>query len=163
MLGVRQRDLDDFRTERFVVPDRGTHGGVHLRVNAADEILARHAELHTFQILAELRGVVWHGLFEARGIERVAAGDGVQHQRGVLDGFCKRADLIERRCKCDKSETRDAAVRGLQPHTSAQRGGLADGSAGVRAERSEGFICGDDRSGPAGRAAGYTRGIPRIA
>ena len=35
VLGVRQRDLDDLRAERFVVRDRGAHGGVHLRIDAS--------------------------------------------------------------------------------------------------------------------------------
>ena len=95
VLRVGQRDLDDFRAERFVMAHRRAHRRVHLRVDAVDEILARHAEPHALQIAPEERGVVGHRFVEAGGILRVAAGDGVEHERGVAYGFGERADLIE--------------------------------------------------------------------
>ena len=71
--------------------------------------------------------------------------------------------MIERTGEGNQAVTRDAAVGGFQTDTTAKRRGLADGAAGVRAERGDDFVRRDRRCRAAGRAAGNARGIPRIS
>ena len=54
---------------------------------------------------------------------------------GIGDGVAERADLIERLREGDQAITRDAAISWLQPDNAAQRRRLADGAAGIGAQR----------------------------
>ena len=120
------------------------------------------AELQTLEFASEQRRVIRHGLVQAGGILRIAAGDGVEQKRGIADGFGEGADLVERRGESDEPETRDAAVGRLEAHAAAERGRLADRAAGIRAERGEGLIRRDDRRGAAARAARDAGRVPRV-
>ena len=64
----------------------------------------------------------------------------------IADAFAEAADLVERRGVSDEAVARDAPVGGLESHAAAKRGGLADGTAGIGAERGEAFICHYGRS-----------------
>ena len=107
--------------------------------------------------------IVRHRHVEAGGIERIEAGDGLQHERGVLDGLGERADLVERRGEGDQAVAGDAAVGGLQADHAAVGRGLADRAAGVRAERGDGGAVGHGGGGSAGGTAGDAFGIMRVA
>ena len=59
------------------------------------------------------------------------AADDVHQQGGIGDGPTEGADLIEGRGEGDQAVTADPAVGGLQTDQPAQRGGLANGTAGI--------------------------------
>ena len=65
VLGVRQRNLDNLRSQRLALLDRLAHGAIRLRLDAFDEIFLRHPKPDAFQILAELRGVIRRRFIEA--------------------------------------------------------------------------------------------------
>ena len=75
----------------------------------------------------------------------------------------ERAALVERGGEGDHPRARDRAVGGLHPDDAAERGGLADRSAGVGAERAGREPARDDGGRPAGGAAGDARTVPGIA
>ena len=75
------------------------------------------------------------GLIDAGAVAAVVAGDDFEQQGGVGDVVGERADLVERAGEGDEAEARDAAVGRLQADDAAQAGRLADGAAGVGAER----------------------------
>jgi hypothetical protein len=111
----------------------------------------------------QTRGIIRHRLRHARGIARIVSTDDTQQRCRVADVFCERANLVERRRKGDKAVARHAAIGWFQADAAAQRRRLADGAAGVRAERGNGFVRRHRRRRTAGRAAGNARGVPRIA
>src|SRR4030067_331117 len=59
-------------------------------------------------------GVTGNGGVERGRVERIVAGDHLEHEGGVLDGPCHRSDLIERRRERDDAVPRHPAVGGLQ-------------------------------------------------
>ena len=87
----------------------------------------------------------------------------LQQERAVVDGARERADLVERAGEGDQPVAADGAVGGLQADDAAERGRLADGAAGVGAERPERLAGGDGGGGAAAAAAGHGAEVPRVA
>ncbi len=84
-------------------------------------------------------------------------------ERGVVDGLGERPDLVEARRERDQPVARDPPVGGLHPDDPAQRGGLADRAAGVRAERERREPGGDRGGGTTARTAGDPARVARVA
>ena len=74
-----------------------------------------------------------------------------------------RSDLVERRRISDETETGDGSVCRLDPRDAAVGTRLADGSAGIRAERRKALTRSDRRTGAAGRTARNVFRIPRVS
>ena len=100
----------------------------------------------------------------ARRVGGVGAGDHVQ-QRAPRRATVRveRPDLIERRGEREQAVARDASVGRLQPDEAAERGRLADRSAGVGSERGRHQAGGDRDRRSAARPARRARRIPRVA
>ena len=90
------------------------------------------------------------------------AGKRVHGQRDVLDRAAKGAHLVERRAKGNHAVTAHGAIRGLKAHHAAQRRRLANGAAGIRAQRERDLARGNGCSGAARGAAGHALGIPGV-
>ena len=104
------------------------------------------------------------GAILAGAVIRIVARTGkrVHGQRDILDRATKGAHLVERRAKGNHAVTAHGAIRGLKAHHAAQRRRLANGAAGVRAQRKRDLARGDGCSGAARRAAGHALGIPGV-
>ena len=100
--------------------------------------------------------------FDGGRVVAIVAGNRVQHKRVVRHSLRHRADLIQRRGKRDQSIAADHAIRRLHANNAAERRGLANGAAGVAAERERGFIRRDARRRAAGRPARHARQITRV-
>ena len=74
------------------------------------------------------------GFGQRRRVPRVVSGDHFEQQRGVGDVVRERTDLVERAGEGDEPVARDQSVRRLHPDHSAERGGLTNRTAGVRAK-----------------------------
>ncbi len=105
------------------------------------------------------------GHFERRAgrIERIMAANGLQHQRGILDGPGHRADLVERGGEGDQAVAADAAVGGLDADQAAEGRGLADAAAGVAAETGTGHSRRDGSGASTAASAWNTVDVPRIS
>src|SRR5690606_2336712 len=80
----------------------------------------------------------------------------LHRERRVLDGWCKRADLIERGAKGDKAVARDAAVGWFEADDAAKGCRLTDRASRIASGRKE--------SEPGGyRCRGSSRGASRNA
>ncbi len=99
---------------------------------------------------------------EGGGVGRVVAGDHLEGERSVGDAGGERADLVEGAGKGDQAVAGDEAVGGLDPDDAAERGRLADGTSGVRAEPGRDEAGGDGGGRPAGRASRHPPEIPRV-
>ena len=71
----------------------------------------------------------------AAGIERVVAGDHLQHQRVVGDGAGHRPDMVEREGEREDAAPRHQAVGRLQADDAAAARRIAHAAAGVAAQR----------------------------
>ena len=92
----------------------------------------------------------------------VVAADRVQHRRRVAHGARERPDLVQRAGERDEAVAADAPVRRLHADDAAERGGLADASARIGAQREDRLARRDGRRRAAGRAARHARQIPRV-
>ena len=96
--------------------------------------LPRHPEAKPLEALA--RGQRDPALDPDRGrVARVAALDHPQQKRRVADVAGQRPALVERGREGDHPVAGDGSVGGLQADDPAERGGLADRAARVRADR----------------------------
>ena len=75
----------------------------------------------------------------------------------------ERPDAVKRRRKGDQAVARDASVGGQHAHYAAKAGWLANGTAGIRAQRGHGQVGRHGRRRPAAGAAGNTLCIDRVA
>ena len=163
VLGVRKRDFADFAALGPVKRDGLFDRCRNFGIEALREIFLGDAQFPRAAVDRERGAVIGNVRFEGGRVAFVVPGDGAEHDGGVLDGAGKRADLVERRGERDESVARDEAVAGLQPDDAAERGRLADGAAGVGAERGDGFARGECGRTAARGTAGDARGVPRIA
>ena len=86
----------------------------------------------------------------------------VTHGRRVVGGARKRPDLVQARSVGHETEAGNPAVGGLYAHGPAKRGRLADGTAGIGAERGKALPGGHGRGRTAARSAGDLFQIPGI-
>ena len=166
---VRQRDFLDPGAGPLHGRDRLADAGRHAGLHAVDEVLLGQRDAATVEVArgfvvargqAEQLGRDRHG--RAGGVALVAAGDGVEQQGGVAGVAGERPDLVQAGGEGHDPEPADAAVCGLHADDAAQRGGLADAAAGVRADAQRRMKRGDDGGGTAGAAAGDARQIPGV-
>src|SRR3990172_7013387 len=117
-------------------------------------VLLRYADAQAADTLLEIGREVRALDGRGCGVERVVAADRVEDNGGIADGAREGADLVERACESDETETADAAVGGLDADDAAEGGGLADAAAGIGAERVYRLA----RSHGGGRTAGGAAG-----
>ena len=161
---MRQRDRFDrcsrqLRARRFPFRWRRGLRGRGLRRSTPPE--RRCAD--PFDGLVAFGGVVLDGSGGAGGVLGVVAGDDAEQRGGVAHVGGEGADAVERRSKGDESVARDAAVGGQHADHSAKAGGLADGAAGVGAQRGHGEVGSHGCSGAAAGSAGNAIGVDGIA
>ena len=123
--------------------------------------LDRHAEPDAAQVLAT-RQLDRLGELERRRVARVLADHRAEQQRRVGHVARERAGLVERRGERDHPVARDGAVGRLEADDPAQRGGLADRAAGVRADRPRREPGRDGGRAAAARSARDARAVPRV-
>ncbi len=100
---------------------------------------------------------------DRRAVHRVVTPDRFEQQRGVVHRRRERTDLVEARRERDQPVAGDESVGGLDPDHAAERRGLADRAAGVRAEPERGEAGRDRRRRTTTRTAGNPRGVVRVA
>ena len=132
---ARARHLDrlDPATELLDLGERVAH---HVRHSGLEALLfeAPDAEAQAVEPLGARHGDLARDAERGR-VARVAALEDAQHERGVRHVARQRAALVERRGERDHPVARDGAVGGLHADDAAQRRGLADRAARVRADR----------------------------
>ena len=165
---MRQRDRLDGAAGSFERGDALLDGGAHLGVEAFGKVLCRDADAQArlsrfFDGLVAFGGIVFDGSRGAGGVLGIVAGDDAEQRGGVAHVGGEGADAIERRSEGDEAVARDAAVGGQHADHAAKAGGLADGAAGVGAERGHGEIRSHGRGRAAARAAGNALRVDGIA
>ena len=106
--------------------------------------------------------VIVHGQCGASGIQGVAPGDGLQHQRHVVHGASKRPDVVERGGERHQTVAGDPAVGSHHSDDVAERRRLPDGPSRVRSQRDGGKIGGNGGGRTAARSAGHAGQIAGI-
>ena len=89
--------------------------------------------------------------------------EGVIDRPGIADVLRERSDVVERHRQRNDADRRDLAERGLQADDAACRGGNANRSAGVGADRSPSHPGGHGSGGAAARASWRASGVVRIS
>ncbi len=102
------------------------------------------------------------GPIGTRGVERIVASDGLQHESAIVGRAGHRPQLVERPTEGHRPVTTHAAIGGTQAGHAAV-GGRRDDRAPGFAPDGERYQPGRDRrAGAAAAAAGPTRAVPRI-
>ena len=161
---VRQVDLDQLGALVLQLLGGALNSGFDLGRQALG-LHKRRDDAHALALdaVVEMLGKVDGAILAGAVVWIVArAGKRVHGQRDILDRATKGAHLIERRAKGNHAVTAHGAIRGLKAHHAAQRRRLANGAAGVRAQRERDLTRGDGCSGAARRAAGHALGIPGV-
>ena len=127
-----------FGAQRLVLLRRGAHRRLHLRVHALDEVLRGTPERSPVTPSSSRRGSRGAGHARRGGVVRVVpAMTCKQRRRSPRRCGSMRPDLVERAGEGDHPVARDPPVGRLEPHDAGERRRLADGAAGVGAERAE--------------------------
>ena len=116
-----------------------------------------------FATFVALGGVVGYRRRRAGGVDGIVPGDDAEQGGRIAHIGRERPDAVERRGEGDEPVARDASVGRQHADHSAEAGGLADGAAGVGAERGDGEVCRDGRRRSAARSAGDAVGVDGIA
>ena len=117
--------------------ERRLAGGLDLRVTAGPEELPRDTDPQTLHAPAQITGEILRRILRRASVVGIVTGDGVEHQRGILDGARERANVIKRPGDHHDTAAPHAAVGRLESHDAAERGGEANGAAGVATQRGE--------------------------
>ena len=134
-----------------------------LRIEAFEEVRARHSDPDAADVTSERRQVVVDRNAARGRVGGVVTGHGLEEVRAILDRARHRAGVVERPRKREDARAAHAPVRGLEPDDAAEGGRPADGPAGVRARRAADEPRGQGGAGPAARAAWNVVEVPRIA
>ena len=102
------------------------------------------------------------GGVDRRRVHRVVSADDAVQQCRVEDRPGDRSGLVEGGGQGDQAVTGHAAVGRLRPDRPGDRGRLADGAAGVGADRERRLEGGDDGGRPAAGAARDAVEVPRV-
>src|SRR6185312_1660549 len=94
------------------------------------------------------------GRVDRRRVERVVPGDDLVQQRRVQDRTGAGPALVEGGGEGDHAVAGDRPVRRLHTHRAGDCGRLADGAAGVGADRERGLEGGEGGTRPTAGAAG---------
>ena len=108
-------------------------------------------------------GEIRNGRRRTGGVLRIVAGDDAQQRGGVAHIAGEGAHPIERGSKGDEPIPRNAPVGGQHADHAAETGRLADGAAGIAAQRAYRHVGGNGRSRSAARSARHPFRIHRIA
>ena len=81
---------------------------------------------------------------------------------GVPNSFRQRPDLIERRRKRDKTESRNPAISRFEPDNAGKRRWLSNGAASIATQRTKGCVRGDRGRRTAAGSTRNPREVPRI-
>ena len=161
---VRQVDLDQLGA--LVLQLLG--GALNSGLDLGRQTLGLHKRRDNAHALAldavvEMLGKV-DGAIPAGAVVRIVAraGKRVHGQRDILDRATKGSHLVERRAEGHNAVTAHGAIRGLKAHHAAQRRRLANGAAGVRAQRERDLARGDGCSRATRGATGHALGIPGV-
>ncbi len=117
---------------------------LYVRVEARDEVFLRQADLQPFHIPDQGLRVVRHRHIDAGGILGVVPGNGAEHDGAVGHIAGQGPDLIQGGGVGDDAVAGNPAIGGFQADAAAVGCGLADGAAGVGAERG-GCLLGGNR------------------
>ena len=161
---VRQVDLDQLGTLVLQLLSGTLNSGLDLGRQALG-LHKRRDDAHALALdaVVEVLGKVDGTILTGAVVRIVArAGKRVHGQRDILDRAAKGPHLVERRAKGNHAVTAHGAIRGLKAHHAAEARRLADGTAGVRAQRERDLARSDGSSRAARRAAGHALGIPRV-
>ena len=166
---MRQADLLDGRPGRLERGHGLTDAGLHARLHAGHEVLAWQAEALAAQrsrrlvVVGRERGQGRRDrLGRRRRVAVVATGDRVEEGRRVAGVAPERADLVERARERHDPVATDPAVGRLHPDHAAQRRGLADGAAGIGADRQRRVVGRHGRRRASAAAAGDAIERPRV-
>ena len=88
--------------------------------------------------------------------------DRLEQCRRLGDRLGERADLVKRRTERDQAVAAHSAVRRLHADEAAERGWLADRTAGIGTQRQRGEVSGDCRSRTATRTTRDASRVERI-
>ena len=163
VLGVRQFDLVDGRSGGLEGGERRLDAGGHLRIEAGTVVGGDPADSQARKRFVQQLRVGGHLRRQRGRVAGVVAGDRLHHQGTVGSRPGQGADLVEARGEGDQSPPADPPVGRLEAGDAAEPGGLADGAAGVGADRHRRQI---RRDAGGGAAAGAARGplqIPGVA
>ena len=152
----REPDVPDLGPEIPQHGDRGVDGGDLFLVGRLGVFrieVAHEPDPHARHAAVEVGRVIGHRDRRARGVLRVVAGDGLEHERVVRDGAGDRADVVERIGQREDAAPTDEAVRRLHAGHAAHRRGIPDRSGRVRADRCGHHARGHRDAGPARRAS----------
>jgi hypothetical protein len=78
-------DILHLGSEPSQMRDRPVHGAAHRGLQALEEVAARHPDAHPSDLSGQSGQVIWHRCFRRGWILGIIAGDGVQHERGIVD------------------------------------------------------------------------------
>ena len=160
---MRQRCLGDLGSELFQQRDGAPCRCLYRRLHAIHEVLPGDADSEARQVLPERLCVVRYLNVEGCRVHGVVPGDGVEDVGAVGHVPGDRADLVERACERDEAVPGHQPIGRLEPDYSAERRGLPDAAAGVRAERVVALPCRNRRSRAAAAAAWHAVEVPRVA
>src|SRR5436190_22566621 len=97
--------------------ERGIDRSSDLRIDSLDHVLFGDTKPDSAQVAApEISGIVGDRVVQAGRIERISPRNRVHEQRRIAHRLGEWADLIERRCKRDQTEARNAAIARLESH-----------------------------------------------
>ena len=168
----RHRHLDDLGARRRQGFERGVEGGPHpggqpfgglarraLQLPDRADPPSRDAVVEPL----ERRPKVVDPPLGTGGVARIGSGEDGERPAGVLDGAGDRTDLVHRGGVSHQAPARDPTPGRPEADDAAERRGLADRAAGVRAQRQGHAGGGDRHRRAAGRAARDPRQVPRVA
>ena len=144
--------------------ERGVHGPAHVlgRRNVRLPVVAQDADPEPAQILAWRLAVPHDRPLEASFILRVVAGEGLQHERAIVDGPRERPAVIERVGVGDHARPAHQPERGHEADDAAEGRRASNGPAGVRAEGHRHHAGRDGGARSARRAAREAGEVPRV-
>ena len=144
-----------------------SEGRLNIGAVALSEIFFRQADFQAGQRLmaarfAQQTGIVLGRPLDAGRVAFVETSHGVQQNGAVLGRARHRAALVERRGESDHPPARHHAVGGFQARQAAQRGGLADRTAGIGRSRGRCEPRGHCGRRAPRRTAGNAADVPRV-
>src|SRR5437667_251049 len=140
----------------------GRRGAAHVVLQPIEEALPRDPDAQPLDAAAQPAREGLSRLSEAVRVAWIAARDGRQHQRRVLDRTAEGTDRVERPGQGRDAVERDSPTRRLEPHDAAERGRDPDRAPGVGSERSKAESRRDGGAAPAARSARNALEVPRV-
>ncbi len=118
-------------------------GRSDFRVQTLSEIFFGHADSEPAHGPNQVSFIIGYRDVSGSRVERIAAGDHAQENRGVFHGLGQRANVVERRRKGDQTVARHSPISRHESDYATERSRLADGAARVRAQGGNRGACGN--------------------